>query len=79
MSSILLIARMPERDDACGRQIERRRREIELVGEAHEKASWKSADAVAVGKDDRRERIGLDRDGDAPGAAERRKGIVHKA
>ena len=64
-----LDAWMPQRNDTRGRQIERRRREIELVGKPHQKTSRKGTDAVAVGKDDRRQRIGLNRDGDAPGTA----------
>ena len=79
MTSVLLIARMPQRDDARRRQIERRRREIELVGKSHQKASREGADAITVRKDDRCQRIGLNRDGDAPRAAERGQRVVDKA
>ena len=77
MTSVLLIARMRQRDNARGRQIERWRREIELAGEARQKSPRKGADTVAVRKDDRSERIGLNRDGDSPGAAERGKRILN--
>ena len=79
MTAIVLATRMPQRDDARGRQRERRRREVELMGEAHQEPARQGADAIAVREGGGGQRVALNRNGDPPCAAERGERVVDQA